>query len=742
MRILMDFQDLQRRYDELREQFDAGKISEKEFKGEIEGLQFKDEQGRYWTIGAQTGQWYHFDGRGWVQETPLPMTKHQGRGIPEEVSAVAASQAARSQTPSWLYTGCGGALLLLVVAGLIIGAVTLLRGREEAVSGQVATPTLSSGVPANTPTLGPIPSPTATVPPTDTPLALKTYSNSVFGFSLQYPSDWRVKETNQQVTLASDSEALTTSIVDDVTVPGGIVFVVGRETENNIQESSGVLAQLIAGLPTDASASETGFRTVDQVEWSISQVKLDESDSAQEMTAYVAAAYYNDTAYTVLAAAPTTDWDTFAPILQQMFDSLKFAPPQVAAARTPTATKIATLTRSVTTTPITITPDVPAVSPTPVVYVVEQGDTLGAIAFQFGVSVEAIQSANGIDDPAKLRVGQELIVPVGGSIPAATPTTATTPTTGTVTATASSPTPETTSTPAPTPTPAEVVLSGKIVFPVFDPNRTVQEQLGPYDIWMSDPQGNNRQVLVPNASQPHLNSGGDLLAYRSWDASGRGVAFLTIGGGRGAVLSRFLEDGLPSWAPDSVTMALASRRESDRIPRLYRMNQVTGEDRSLDINGEYVSTFLDGRLVLKGCTVEGLCGLFITGPDGGTLDLISDNAGDTAPAPSPDGAQIAFMSPDREGSGNWEIYVMNSNGTGVTRLTNNKANDGLPAWSPDGSTIAFASDRDGAWAIWAMNPDGTNQRKLFDMGGSPDGLVGFDVNNSKGWVEERISWGP
>jgi Tol biopolymer transport system component len=98
------------------------------------------------------------------------------------------------------------------------------------------------------------------------------------------------------------------------------------------------------------------------------------------------------------------------------------------------------------------------------------------------------------------------------------------------------------------------------------------------------------------------------------------------------------------------------------------------------------------------------------------------------------------MSSGRDGGGNWEIYVMSSDGSNVTRLTNDKANDGLPAWSPDGSTIAFVSDRDGEWAIWAMNRDGSNQRKLFNTGGSPDGPIGFDVNNSKGWVEERISW--
>ncbi len=55
----------------------------------------------------------------------------------------------------------------------------------------------------------------------------------------------------------------------------------------------------------------------------------------------------------------------------------------------------------------------PTVSPTPVVHVVQEGDTLGAIAFQYGVSVEAIQAANGIENPQFLRIGQELIIPTG-----------------------------------------------------------------------------------------------------------------------------------------------------------------------------------------------------------------------------------------------------------------------------------------------------------------------------------------
>jgi LysM repeat protein len=55
----------------------------------------------------------------------------------------------------------------------------------------------------------------------------------------------------------------------------------------------------------------------------------------------------------------------------------------------------------------------PTVSPTPIVYVIQSGDTLLEIAQEYGVSVEAIQRANGIADPRFLRVGQEVLIPTG-----------------------------------------------------------------------------------------------------------------------------------------------------------------------------------------------------------------------------------------------------------------------------------------------------------------------------------------
>ncbi|NIM52761.1 MAG: hypothetical protein GTO22_26535, partial [Gemmatimonadales bacterium] len=42
------------------------------------------------------------------------------------------------------------------------------------------------------------------------------------------------------------------------------------------------------------------------------------------------------------------------------------------------------------------------------------------------------------------------------------------------------------------------------------------------------------------------------------------------------------------------------------------------------------------------------------------------------------------------------------------------ADDREPAWSPDGTRIAFASNRDGNYEIYVMDADGSNPVRLTD----------------------------
>jgi TolB protein len=96
------------------------------------------------------------------------------------------------------------------------------------------------------------------------------------------------------------------------------------------------------------------------------------------------------------------------------------------------------------------------------------------------------------------------------------------------------------------------------------------------------------------------------------------------------------------------------------------------------------------------------------------------------PSWSPGGNKIAFNS-DRDG--NWEIYVMDADGSNQTRLTDDPARDENPSWSPDGAKIAFNSNRDGNSEIYIMNAYGSSQTGLTDSPArdmeptwSPDGL--------------------
>ncbi len=282
--------------------------------------------------------------------------------------------------------------------------------------------------------------------------------------------------------------------------------------------------------------------------------------------------------------------------------------------------------------------------------------------------------------------------------------------------------------PAPKTVPASSLM-GTIVYPVF--NGTI------YDLYLGNADGSGTRFFLPNASQPQFSPDGRRITYHSWKKDKRALITVDVTGGNEHIIAGNLEDQLPTWSPDGTSIIFLSRRSGQRASELFLVSSVGGGELKFVGNGEYPTWAPDNRLAFKGWESTGV-GLRLSKPDLTDIQALTDTDTDTAPAVSPDGRQIAFMS---RRDGNWNIYLVRSDGKGLKQLTDDPANDGLPTWSPDGKVIAFVSSRGGPWAVWVMNADGSGKRQLFTMEGSPDGFVaGEDLDKSRGWAEERISW--
>jgi dipeptidyl aminopeptidase/acylaminoacyl peptidase len=127
---------------------------------------------------------------------------------------------------------------------------------------------------------------------------------------------------------------------------------------------------------------------------------------------------------------------------------------------------------------------------------------------------------------------------------------------------------------------------------------------------------------------------------------------------------------------------------------------------------------------------------------------LTTDMNDHSPVFSPDGTKIAVSYRQDD---HWDIHTLNADGSGRTRLTETSYltwvqqelsgqqpysyNNAAPAWSPDGSQVAFLTDRTGRWEIWVMQADGSHQRPLFP----PEVLAGIPLQYN-GVDEQMLSW--
>ena len=131
------------------------------------------------------------------------------------------------------------------------------------------------------------------------------------------------------------------------------------------------------------------------------------------------------------------------------------------------------------------------------------------------------------------------------------------------------------------------------------------------------------------------------------------------------------EDSRGAWSPDGATIAFNSDRAGDMNIWIHRLS------------------------------------------DDSERQLTRGAGGDYQPNWSPDGSRLAFFSAR---AGNADIWAVDTASGRLTQLTESPWLDINPSYSPDGSLIAFQSDRQGRMEVWVMNGDGSDPRRMTNVG--------------------------
>lgn len=211
--------------------------------------------------------------------------------------------------------------------------------------------------------------------------------------------------------------------------------------------------------------------------------------------------------------------------------------------------------------------------------------------------------------------------------------------------------------------------SGYLLMPAWSPDATriaLTDKSGNSEIFIinadgtglrnltNDPLGDSNPVFSPDGSE--------IIFARDFYGKMRLYRMDLNGGSQRRVTEKEGYDQGAAFSPDGATLAFSGDRE-------------TADSRGLDI---YLLDFNNPANEKR---------------------LTARRFHDGSPTFSPDGKRIAFVS---GADGNAEIYLMNSDGTGLFRLTNTKAEESVPQFSKDGGKLIFASNKNGRFEIYEI----------------------------------------
>ena len=194
----------------------------------------------------------------------------------------------------------------------------------------------------------------------------------------------------------------------------------------------------------------------------------------------------------------------------------------------------------------------------------------------------------------------------------------------------------------------------------------------------------------------------------------------------GIIFKEFLDNVINTRRYEKIQVILPLEGKGNENDGKDINNKTAGQENQTEaIEKTPVKSLADSKIAFVS-NGSGSYEIFISNPDGSGRQRLSENGGNNNyPRLSHDLKKIVFVS-DIDGTP--EIYSINSDGTGFVKLTENDGFNCYPGFSPDGTKIIFHSYQGESSEIYTMNADGSGQKKLTSNGTdeiepcfSPDG---------------------
>ena len=243
---------------------------------------------------------------------------------------------------------------------------------------------------------------------------------------------------------------------------------------------------------------------------------------------------------------------------------------------------------------------------------------------------------------------------------------------------------------------------------------------GKMNLWTMNPDGTNCVQLTTNFTQaliPSISPDGSRIAFCSPDTV---IWYIYLIDADGSNLVQFTDfsSAVPHWSPDGKRLIFNSDHDDEPkdTPDLWAMDidgsnlvELVDKPPTADFNGRWSP---DGKQILFASDRDVDYNLYVMNVDGtGLTRLTHAESDEWAGRWSPDGSRILFVS---NRTGNYDLFTMDADGSNVVNITAHEAYDFEAAWSPDGSKIVFVSDRGGYGDLWVMSADGSDPTQLIN----------------------------